>query len=175
MGYARDISRAIKVTNDKDLSMREQSTVAAVTVDSGGLAVMQPGSPVRRGTDTISAIKDPSDDLFLLPNHSIASRLVDRYFNEWGSFWPYINEVSFRETFRHIYQGTSTVPRIWLGLLNMAFAIAIQRTFEPNPNVNNYSESYRYYARATQICDSHTLMCANLETGKCHQSTTHRE
>lgn len=172
MAYTRDISSALKGGNETTLETEGRPATSAMSIERGSLAVMRPGSPVhsiQKNAIHSFAIPDMSDDLFLLPNQSFASKLVDLYFKSWGSFWPYINEVSFRETFQHIYQGTSPVPRIRLSMLNMAFALAIQRSFAPNAPLKQ-AESYKYYARAAQIEDTHTLTCATLETGKGDQS-----
>lgn len=166
MAYTRDISRALKISNETTLALGELPATSAMTIDSSGLAVMRPGSPIQMSARSYVEIHDASGDVFVLPTYSIASKMIDRYFSEWGSFWPYINEASFRETLDHIYQGTSTVPRVWLGLLNMAFALVIQRSFTSSVDVNTSSQSYRYYIRATEIVDTHTLTCATLETGK---------
>lgn len=54
-------------------------------------------------------------------------------------------------------------------MLNMAFALAIQRSFAPNAELKQ-AESYKYYARAAQTEETHTLTCATLETGERDQS-----
>lgn len=65
-----------------------------------------------------------TSSIFSLPPNQETSALIDQYFANTGSLYPYLHEETFRESYRQLKQNNAATRRTWLGVLNMVLAMA---------------------------------------------------
>ena len=101
--------------------------------------------------------------------------MIDHYFMNTGQLYPYIHESTFRNTFEKMKaSGFAKVPRTWLALLNMVFAVSVKTTINPTrPAEQRACEAAVYYHRAMKLCGEDMYRGTSLEIGKRMGDVTH--
>jgi hypothetical protein len=100
---------------------------------------------------------DQKINIYSLPPEPLARELIRRYFSNTGQLFPYIHEQTFIEQYNQMkLDNFRSVRRMWLGLLNMVFAMATSVSLSPDGQVSGAAkraaESDIYYRRASGLC-----------------------
>ena len=103
---------------------------------------------------------------FSLPPESEAEHLLRLYFTTVNLMLPCIHEDSFRATYRKAQRdGLRAVRRPWLGVLNVAFAIATNVLTPTSPPLERATRSSMYFDRAVELVRPDMLGRLSLELG----------
>jgi hypothetical protein len=108
------------------------------------------------------------DDHFALPPEDEMERLIDNYFSDVGSLFPNLHKPSFLDSYAQLKtSGPRSMRTIWLGILNMVFAMANMTIKRSRIDPDSWeSDAQRYYGRATSLCDTAVLSGTSLEVGE---------
>ena len=101
----------------------------------------------------------------MLPPAVEMENLLGVYFGATGSLFPFIHEPTFRETYDEFKaSGFAKVRRIWLGLLNIIFAVAghVDQGGAISAE-ERLGRSHIYYARAVALCSGPSRRTVSLE------------
>lgn len=161
----RDISRAISRIGHTRTPWAPSPTTQRLNprlVAPRPNAVASPPSALRysfsdpyRPRDIVSSDQDAN--VYALPPESLARELIRRYFSNTGQLFPYIHERTFIEKYDEMKESNFRgVKRMWLGLLNVVFAMATSVSLSPYGEVSGAgkraAESEIYYQRASGVC-----------------------
>jgi hypothetical protein len=107
-------------------------------------------------TDT-GVVDHQKINIYALPPEHLARELIRRYFSNTGQLFPYIHEQTFVEKYNQVKRDNFRgVRRMWLGLLNIVFAMATNVSLSPDGQmasaVKRTAESDVYYRRASGLC-----------------------
>lgn len=100
-----------------------------------------------------------------LPSAGEMDALLNTYFNVYGSIFPFLHEPTFREVYDECKaNGFVKARRVWLGLLNVIFAISthIDQTAESSAK-NRLGKSYVFFQRAVSLCSEISMRTVSLE------------
>jgi hypothetical protein len=112
-------------------------------------------------------------NIYALPPEPLARELIRRYFSNTGQLFPYIHEQTFIEKYNQMkHDQFKEVRRMWLGLLNMVFAMATSVSLSPEGPVSSAAqraaESDIYYRRGSGLCREQIALGRgmSLDTGR---------
>ena len=166
ISYTCTISDALKCALISSRDHEGDYSDTTVQVNSGGLAVLRPGPLSGRKERMTAPIKHASVEVLSLPDHATTLRLIESYFDHVGSLFPYLHRQTFLATYAQLRTGTCKTRRLWLAMLNLVLAMALQRASGPGQNANeSYQDPWTCYERATSLCDWQITTGDNLETG----------
>lgn len=101
----------------------------------------------------------------VLPPDDELERLIQEYFQNTGTLFPYIHEASFMETYRQVKQsGFIGVRRTWLALLNIMLAMATRADASRPDTSRTSADSELFFRRARELCGTQMLRGTTLET-----------
>ena len=118
---------------------------------------------------------DEKINIYALPPDSLARELIRRYFSNTGQLFPYIHEETFITKYNQMQRDDFRgVRRMWLGLLNVVFAMATSVSLSPDGQVagaaKRTAESDIYYRRASGLCSEQIALGKgmSLDAGKLY-------
>ena len=104
----------------------------------------------------------PSEICALPPRHRVLA-LLDSYFTNGHTLYPYLHRRSITEAYmKAAHKGFKGVRPTWLALLNMIFAIALQ-TAQASTSSADQSESAAFFQRAKRLSADSILSNNSLE------------
>lgn len=106
-------------------------------------------------------------DLFALPSPEDTTRLINAFFVDTATLFPYIHRESFLSAYSAVGDNNWTqVRRTWLALLNMVLALATSAVVDSRVAApNRMAESKVFYRRAVDLCRERMMRGATLEIG----------
>ncbi|GAD97031.1 putative P450 monooxygenase [Paecilomyces variotii No. 5] len=112
-------------------------------------------------------------NIYALPSERHAQELMHRYFANTGQMFPFIHEKTFSNTYNQVKRdGFRGVRRIWLGLLNMVFAMATSVSLSPDSQGpvagQRTAESEVYYRRASGLCSEQIALGRGMSLDAVH-------
>ena len=116
-------------------------------------------------------LQDHEIDIFALPPDAETLQLIEQYFLDTGTLFPYLHRETFLQTYAQAkWNNFKTIRRTWLGLLNMVLALVTSTTVRRDIDAGRRSElSDIYYHRAAGLCEKQIMRGTSLEIGKaCH-------
>lgn len=119
----------------------------------------------------LEEIQDQAIDPYELPPIAEAHAYISHFFTQVALFLSCLHQKSFLETFRchraNLQQGRpSSVSKVWLGILNLVFAIS-RTTMEGNtPDINKLAACEVFYQRAMKLGWERALRGRSVEIGK---------
>ncbi|KAK0383890.1 hypothetical protein NLU13_7982 [Sarocladium strictum] len=100
----------------------------------------------------------------VLPSYDDIERLIEGYFDNTGTLFPYIHRPSFMETYHRAKQsGFTDVRRTWLGLLNIILAMATRADASRQDTKRVFTESDIFYRRGEELCRTQMFRGTTLE------------
>lgn len=118
------------------------------------------------GTPSVGTQQGVRVEPFTLPPEYEAQHLLRLYFTTVNLMVPCIHEESFRATYRKARSDSpQAVPRSWLGILNMLFAIATNVLTPTSPTRERATRSDMYFERAVELVRPDMLRRFSLEMG----------
>ena len=134
--------------------------------DFGGLVALRPGHLSNPQARLNAVARQTPLDVTSLPDYATTLRLIENYFDHIGVLFPFLHRESFLATYTQFRAGTCRIRRMWLAILNMVIALALQRGSEPERTPDQrFEDSWPYFERAAVICDRHVMKNTTLETG----------
>jgi hypothetical protein len=142
------------------------------------VAVTSPPSSLRFSfsdpyNSNVRMINGQKVNIYALPPDPLARELIRRYFSNTGQLFPYIHEGTFIEKYNQMQrEDFKGVRRMWLGLLNVVFAMATSVSLSPDGQVfgaaKRAAESDIYYRRASGLCSEQIALGKgmSLDAGK---------
>jgi hypothetical protein len=110
-------------------------------------------------------LKETAVDIYFIPPEAETRSLIDSYFTYIGSLYPYIHEDTFMEIYEEVKRNSfRKVRRAWLGLFNMALALATSVPHRDDITVEQRTErANEFYQRALGLCKDQMMRGTSLE------------
>jgi hypothetical protein len=161
----RDISRAVARIGRTGTPWAPSPVTQqpdAVEAAPGKIAIASPPSSLRYSfsdpyNSSARMNNNQKVNIYALPPEPLARELIRRYFFNTGQLFPYIHQQTFLGKYNQMKKDNFRgVRRMWLGLLNVVFAMATSVSLSPDGQVSGAArraaESEIYYRRASGIC-----------------------
>ncbi|CAK46090.1 hypothetical protein M747DRAFT_286646 [Aspergillus niger ATCC 13496] len=122
-------------------------------------------APVSQQQSVMESPKDQPSSPTTLVSETEMDSLLDIYFNDYGSLFPFLHEPTFRDTYNE-YKASGFVKarRGWLGVLTMTFAMATH--INQNGKVSakhRFRRSHVLFQRAVSLCSELSVRTVSLD------------
>ncbi|GKZ16496.1 hypothetical protein AbraCBS73388_000071 [Aspergillus brasiliensis] len=122
-------------------------------------------APVSQQQSVMVSPKDQPVPPTTLLSEREMDALLDIYFNDYGSLFPFLHEPTFRDTYNEYKaSGFAKAQRGWLGVLTMTFAMAIHINQNGEvPAKHRFRRSHVLFQRAVSLCSELSVRTASLD------------
>lgn len=158
--FTRYLLRAISV-----VSKVKQHGMAVPCKESGSAEYSSAPFTQQHSPSAIECPKDLRFSPSTLPPEEEMDALLSAYFSGYGSQFPFLHELTFRETYDECKaSGFAKVRRTWLGLLNMTFAMASNIDQSAGvPAKERFRRSHVFFVRAASLCSESSMQTVSLD------------